>query len=180
MNIASSIGSIFSGNKIPSNLANNLSLLQQLSQSPQKSGAKLSNASGGLNLKQLGTFPTAGIGGVTYDFQELLGLKSPPNTSSTENSGETSKQESAAEVLASLQMKQQQKATNAVNNNSNAHLDIDTTSLPNNPTISPVSYTHLLRSSKKARNVLYCKDSDCFSTNFLSPCSDVIGRSLCL
>lgn len=41
MNIASSIGSIFSGNKIPSNLANNLSLLQQLSQSPQKSGAKL-------------------------------------------------------------------------------------------------------------------------------------------
>lgn len=36
-------------------------------------------------------------------------------------------------------MKQQQKATNAVNNNSNAHLDIDTTSLPNNPTISPAA-----------------------------------------
>ncbi|KAG0668931.1 hypothetical protein C6P45_004281 [Maudiozyma exigua] len=29
----------------------------------------------GLNLKTLGNLPTAGIGGIAYDFQELLGLK---------------------------------------------------------------------------------------------------------
>ena len=49
----------------------------------------------GLNLKTLGNLPTAGIGGIAYDFQELLGLKfnngkgssiqTPPTTTNNNN-----------------------------------------------------------------------------------------------
>lgn len=148
MNVSNSIASILAGGKLPSHLSSNLALLQQLTQSPQRPSTKLpsnngaASIPGGFNLKQLGTFPTAGIGGVTYDFQELLGLKSPPNTSTTEtvptvsHDNDPLKQESAAEVLASLQMKQQQKTSNPLDSN---NLDIGTPSLPNNPTISPAA-----------------------------------------
>lgn len=146
MNIMNSIGSIISGNKGSSNLTNNLNLLQQLTQSPQK-GAQTSLNTEGFNLKQLGSFPTAGIGGVTYDFQELLGIKSPPNSSSDDTAREVSKHESAAEVLAGLQMNQSTKPTfqaaegssTTIPNNPVSNLELGTPNLTNNPTISPAA-----------------------------------------
>lgn len=147
MNISNSIASLLAGSKIPSNLSSNpLALFQQLTQSPQRPNAKMNNAGnplsnlGGFNLKQLGTFPTAGIGGVTYDFQELLGLKSALNSATNDSTTATvgtdpSKQDTAVEVLAGLQMKQE-KFTNSLVHYS---LDLNTRNLPNNPTISPAA-----------------------------------------
>ncbi|ONH73838.1 Sterol uptake control protein 2, partial [Saccharomyces cerevisiae] len=53
----------------------------------------------GLSLKSLSTFPTAGIGGVSYDFQELLGIKFPINNGNSR----ATKASNAEEALASMQ-----------------------------------------------------------------------------
>lgn len=97
--------------------------------------AQLNKAS--LNLKAMGMFPTAGIGGVTYDFQELLGIK-------YNGSSQAAKASSAEEALANMQEQQEQatKSDNSGNESDEgdgpAHM-IETPNLPNNPTISPVA-----------------------------------------
>ncbi|CAI5016549.1 CRE_HP_G0150920.mRNA.1.CDS.1 [Saccharomyces cerevisiae] len=53
----------------------------------------------GLSLKSLSTFPTAGIGGVSYDFQELLGIKFPINNGNSR----ATKASNAEEALANMQ-----------------------------------------------------------------------------
>ncbi|CAI4058527.1 Upc2p SKDI_04G4300 [Saccharomyces kudriavzevii IFO 1802] len=53
----------------------------------------------GLSLKSLSTFPTAGIGGVSYDFQELLGIKLPMNNGNSR----AAKVSNAEEALANMQ-----------------------------------------------------------------------------
>ncbi|AET39222.1 Upc2p Ecym_4144 [Eremothecium cymbalariae DBVPG len=70
MNVTNSISTMFSNNKITSNLA------QQLAQSPNQIDLTSSLPKNIINLRQSAPFPTAGIGGITYDFQELLGMKS--------------------------------------------------------------------------------------------------------
>lgn len=57
----------------------------------------------GINLKQMAMFSTAGIGGVTYDFQEMLGLKSQGSGDHEAKNATTS----AEEILATLQKQQQ-------------------------------------------------------------------------
>lgn len=102
--------------------------------------AQLNKAS--LNLKAMGTFPTAGIGGVTYDFQELLGIKYNGNT-------QAAKATSAEEALANMQEQQEQatKGDGEECNNDGPSQMVATPSLPNNPTISPVAaITPLLKS----------------------------------
>lgn len=102
--------------------------------------AQLNKAS--LNLKAMGTFPTAGIGGVTYDFQELLGIKYNGNT-------QAAKATSAEEALANMQEQQEQatKGEDEECNNDGPSQMVATPSLPNNPTISPVAaITPLLKS----------------------------------
>ena len=56
----------------------------------------------GLNLKTLGNLPTAGIGGIAYDFQELLGLKFN-NGAKGPTSPQTSKASTAEAILADIQ-----------------------------------------------------------------------------
>ncbi|AEY98727.1 FAGL091Wp [Eremothecium gossypii FDAG1] len=70
MNTTNSINSVFTNTRFASNL------LQQISQSPDQADLSSSVSKNGINLKQFGgPFPSAGIGGVTYDFQELIGIK---------------------------------------------------------------------------------------------------------
>lgn len=102
----------------------------------------------GINLKQMAMFSTAGIGGVTYDIQEVLGMKPQGNGDPHNKDGATT----AEEVLATLQKQQQQmrnshhekeeqKLSDGQTQNrdtSGANLDPNTAaSLANNPTISP-------------------------------------------
>ena len=56
----------------------------------------------GLNLKILGNLPTAGIGGIAYDFQELLGLKFN-NAAKGPTSSHTSKDSTAEAILSDIQ-----------------------------------------------------------------------------
>lgn len=94
--------------------------------------AQLNKAS--INLKAMGMFPTAGIGGVTYDFQELLGIK-------YSGSSQAAKASSAEEALANMQEQQEQvtKNGNVDHEGCNNNSMLSTPSLPENPTISPVS-----------------------------------------
>ncbi|CUS22156.1 LAQU0S04e09472g1_1 [Lachancea quebecensis] len=102
----------------------------------------------GINLKQMAMFSTAGIGGVTYDIQEVLGMKSQGSGDPHNKDGATT----AEEVLATLQKQQQQlrgshheKEEHKLSDeqtqngeNSNSNLDPNAgASLTNNPTISP-------------------------------------------
>lgn len=92
--------------------------------------AQLNKAS--INLKAMGMFPTAGIGGVTYDFQELLGIK-------YSGSSQAAKASSAEEALANMQEQQEQVAKNGNVGNeacNDSHI-LSAGNLPDNPTISP-------------------------------------------
>ena len=135
MNITNSISSIFAANKFPTNLLNNLGSQQQSpSGSVSQSQDMLSQLSKmGINLKQMGMLPTAGIGGITYDFQELLGMKSPLSGANTKTSN------SVGEVLTSLQHAgTTAPATAAASVSTSETLNPNaTTNLENNPTISP-------------------------------------------
>lgn len=137
MNITNSISSIFAANKFPTNLLNNLGSQQQSpSGSISQSQDMLSQLSKmGINLKQMGMLPTAGIGGITYDFQELLGMKSPLSGANTKTSN------SVGEVLTSLQHAGTTvSATAAASVSTSETLNPNaTTNLENNPTISPTA-----------------------------------------
>lgn len=94
-----------------------------------------------MNLRAMGMFPTAGIGGVTYDFQELLGIKYPGNSQATKASN-------AEEALANMQQQQEQATkgedgeAHEVSRNDHENVAVHmlaTPSLPNNPTISPAA-----------------------------------------
>ncbi|SCW04087.1 LAFE_0H05622g1_1 [Lachancea fermentati] len=115
MNVTNSIGSIFAANKLPSNVLNNVMNQQQQHHQHQNQQQASSPAlmlhshemmsapsKTGINLKQMAMFSTAGIGGVTYDFQELLGLKGQGIASNQAKASTT-----AEEVLASMQRQQQ-------------------------------------------------------------------------
>lgn len=65
-----------------------------------------------MNLKAMGSFPTAGIGGVTYDFQELLGIKYHANS-------QAAKASSAEEALANMQEQQENARKNEVRQDGN-------------------------------------------------------------
>ncbi|CCF56930.1 hypothetical protein KAFR_0B06340 [Kazachstania africana CBS 2517] len=69
----------------------------------------------GLNLKMLGNLPTAGIGGIQYDFNELLGMKVNTKTGNTinnegNNGTRAAKASSAREILTDMQQ-QHERAT---------------------------------------------------------------------
>ncbi|AGO13778.1 AaceriAGL091Wp [[Ashbya] aceris (nom. inval.)] len=90
MNTTNSINSVFTNTRFASNL------LQQISQSPDQADLSSSLSKNGINLKQFGgPFPSAGIGGVTYDFQELIGMK----TMNTKESEMASQQQQLNNVV---------------------------------------------------------------------------------
>ncbi|QLQ82274.1 hypothetical protein HG537_0H00350 [Torulaspora globosa] len=99
--------------------------------------AQLNKAS--INLKSMGMFPTAGIGGVTYDFQELSGIK-------YNGSSHAAKASTAEEALANMQEQQEQVAKNGnvVNEACNGSMLSDS-GLPGNPTISPVTAIPMMK-----------------------------------
>lgn len=106
--------------------------------------AQLNKAS--INLKAMGPFPTAGIGGVTYDFQELLGIKYNANM-------QAAKATSAEEALANMQEQQEQanKDNEGCNHGGPSQM-LATPNLPDNPTISPVAaITPMLKSELNGR-----------------------------
>ncbi|CCD24143.1 Upc2p NDAI_0C04840 [Naumovozyma dairenensis CBS 421] len=67
----------------------------------------------GLDLKALGSFPTAGIGGISYDFQELLGMKVNSNNNNAAQNSRAAKVNSAQEALATMQQQQEQANKNS-------------------------------------------------------------------
>ncbi|SCV02501.1 LAME_0H01948g1_1 [Lachancea meyersii CBS 8951] len=102
----------------------------------------------GINFRQMAMFSTAGIGGVTYDLQELMGMKSQETGDGQEKNASTT----AEEVLATLQRQQQnmqQQNTSQKNNDGQVNdgsatnfssLNPEATPNPaNNPTISPAA-----------------------------------------
>lgn len=98
--------------------------------------AQLNKAS--INLKAMGSFPTAGIGGVTYDFQELLGIKYHANS-------QAAKANSAEEALANMQEQQEKASKIDVRQNDGRNRDrassdlVQTPNLATNPTILPMA-----------------------------------------
>ncbi|SCV03958.1 LANO_0G07294g1_1 [Lachancea nothofagi CBS 11611] len=174
MNLTNSIGSIFAANKLPTNVLNNVMNQQQQQQqrlsSPHKShhhsqqhqhpqASPLSSilqsqemvqtlSKAGVSFKQMAMFSTAGIGGVTYDFQELLGMKA---NGAGDGQGKSATA-TAEEVLAKMQHQHQQSINRPGSQNmpedqngnthraSTSNLDPNgTPSLANNPTISPAA-----------------------------------------
>lgn len=120
MNLTNSIGSMFSHGRFPSNLLG----AAMIPSTSLDANQCLQFRNGNIDLKQIGNmFPTAGVGGITYDFQELLGLKSP-------NICEQPTQDTTTDVLAGLQPEQQQQVEPSV---------LNTNHIPNlseNPIIS--------------------------------------------
>lgn len=98
--------------------------------------AQLNKAS--INLKSMGMFPTAGIGGVTYDFQELSGIK-------YNGSSHAAKASSAEEALANMQEQQEQIAKNGNVVNESCNGGMLTDSGLGNQTISPVSAIPMMK-----------------------------------
>ncbi|CAL9737185.1 sterol uptake control protein 2 [Monosporozyma servazzii] len=103
------------------NIINNDNI--QMNNQNQNQNAQQNTYKPNLTKSQSNGFPTAGIGGIVYDFQELLGIKTNSNGNNGENR-RASKISNAQEALANMQEETERSSRREnpnVDNNSNTH-----------------------------------------------------------